>query len=306
MVKASNSCLKKKSYFKRYQVKPKRRRQGKTDYAARRILIRQQKNKYATPKYRLIARKTNRKIIAQIAKATIKGDIIITQASSSELPRYGVKLGLTNYPAAYMTGLLLARRHLAKLELADMFEGFPEVTGQADEENDGERTPFIAYLDVGLTRTSTGNNMFGVLKGAVDGGINVPFSGMGKRFPGWDQDADDGKGELVPEAHRDRIFGKHIAENMNRLQEEEDDDNAYKKQYARYIKAGITGDQLEDIYKKAHAAIRADPSPAKKAGGKAKYNGPFKRKPRLTLEQRREQLKQRIAELQAAAMEDDD
>lgn len=37
------------------------------------------------------------------------------QASSKELPRYGVKVGLKNYPAAYCTGLLVARRLLRQL-----------------------------------------------------------------------------------------------------------------------------------------------------------------------------------------------
>jgi len=31
-------------------------------------------------------------------------------AHSHELPKYGLKVGLTNYAAAYCTGLLLARR----------------------------------------------------------------------------------------------------------------------------------------------------------------------------------------------------
>lgn len=37
------------------------------------------------------------------------------QASSTELPRYGVKVGLKNYAAAYCTGLLVARRLLRQL-----------------------------------------------------------------------------------------------------------------------------------------------------------------------------------------------
>jgi Ribosomal protein L18 len=36
--------------------------------------------------------------------------MIVCAAYSHELPRYGVKVGLTNYAAAYCTGLLLARR----------------------------------------------------------------------------------------------------------------------------------------------------------------------------------------------------
>ena len=46
-----------------------------------------------------------------------------------------------------------------------------------------ERRPFKAILDAGLARTTTGARMFGVLKGAVDGGMNVPH-GI-KRFPGY-------------------------------------------------------------------------------------------------------------------------
>lgn len=43
------------------------------------------------------------------------------------------------------------------------------------------------YLDVGLARTTTGARVFGAMKGAVDGGLNVPHSL--KRFPGYDAEA---------------------------------------------------------------------------------------------------------------------
>lgn len=46
----------------------------------------------------------------QIAYARIEGDMIVCAAYAHELPKYGVKVGLTNYAAAYCTGLLLARR----------------------------------------------------------------------------------------------------------------------------------------------------------------------------------------------------
>lgn len=36
--------------------------------------------------------------------------MIVCAAYSHELPKYGVSVGLTNYAAAYCTGLLLARR----------------------------------------------------------------------------------------------------------------------------------------------------------------------------------------------------
>merc|ERR1711917_179052 len=103
---------KNKAYFKRYQVKFRRRREGKTDYFARKRLCVQDKNKYNTPKYRLVVRITNKDIIAQIAYARLQGDVVICAAYSHELPRYGVSCGLTNYAAAYATGLLIGRRIL--------------------------------------------------------------------------------------------------------------------------------------------------------------------------------------------------
>lgn len=53
---------------------------------------------------------TNRDVIAQVAYARIEGDVIVAAAYAHELPRYGIKVGLTNYASCYCTGLLLARR----------------------------------------------------------------------------------------------------------------------------------------------------------------------------------------------------
>lgn len=121
--------VKNKQYFKRFQVKFKRRRQGKTDYYARKRLIVQDKNKYNTPKYRLVVRISNCDITCQVAYARIEGDKIVCAAYSHELPKYGVKVGLTNYAAAYCTGLLLARRLLKKLKLDTLYEGTAEASG---------------------------------------------------------------------------------------------------------------------------------------------------------------------------------
>ena len=52
-------------YFSRYQVKYRRRRSGKTDYRARLRLCLQDKNKYSTPKYRVIVRFSNTDITCQ-------------------------------------------------------------------------------------------------------------------------------------------------------------------------------------------------------------------------------------------------
>lgn len=93
--------VKNKAYYKRYQVKYRRRREGKTDYRARRGLICQDKNKYNTPKYRLVVRITNRDIVAQVVSAKIQGDYVLAAAYSHELVKFGLpaKIGLTNYAA---------------------------------------------------------------------------------------------------------------------------------------------------------------------------------------------------------------
>ena len=50
----------------------------------------------------MIVRVTNRDIICQIAYARVEGDMIVCAADAHELPKYGVKVGLTNYAAAYL------------------------------------------------------------------------------------------------------------------------------------------------------------------------------------------------------------
>jgi large subunit ribosomal protein L5e len=245
--------IKNKAYFKRFQVKFKRRRDGVTDYYARRRLIFQDKNKYNTPKYRMVVRFTNKNIICQIAYARIEGDVIMCAAYSHELPRYGVKVGLTNYAAAYCTGLLLARRLLKQLKLDETYQGQVEVNGEQFNVEDVNDAPgaFRAYLDVGLARTTTGARVFGALKGAADGGIDIPHST--RRFPGYDAENKSYNAQV----HRDHIFGKHVSDYMTYLQE--NDEEAFKRQFSGFIKEGITPPKVEEMYKKAHAAIRADP-----------------------------------------------
>lgn len=246
---------KNKAYFKRYQTKFRRRREGKTDYYARRRLVIQDKNKYNSPKYRFVVRFTNRDIICQVVYSVIKGDIVLSAAYSHELKRYGIKTGLTNYAAAYATGLLAARRVLKKLNLDKQYEGQTEVNGEhydVSEEYSGGRQPFYCLLDVGLKRTSTGAKVFGAMKGAVDGGLEIPHSPS--RFVGYDEESE----ELDAETLRKYIFGGHVADYMRHLQENAGD--KYKKQFSKYIEAGIGADDIEAVYSKAHAAIRADPS----------------------------------------------
>ncbi|CAO2639013.1 60S ribosomal protein L5 [Lemmus lemmus] len=187
----------------------------------------------------MIVRVTNRDIICQIAYARIEGDMIVCAAYAHELPKYGVKVGLTNYAAAYCTGLLLARRLLNRFGMDKIYEGQVEVTG--DEYNvesiDGQPGAFTCYLDAGLARTTTGNKVFGALKGAVDGGLSIPHST--KRFPGYDSESK----EFNAEVHRKHIMGQNVADYMRYLMEEDED--AYKKQFSQYIKNNVTPDMVK-------------------------------------------------------------
>lgn len=135
-------------------------------------------------------------------------------AYSGELARYGApvyagsKRGFKNYPAAYATGLLLARRLLSheKIKLDQVYQGTIKVDGayvKAVKRPEGERRrPFKVLLDVGLSRTTTGARLFAAMKGAVDGGLFVPHKPT--RFP-----ADKAmKGKFNPKQLRKYIFGK--------------------------------------------------------------------------------------------------
>lgn len=257
--------VKNNAYFKRFQVKFRRRREAKTDYYARTRLILQDKNKYATPKYRLVFRKTNKDLIVQIIAADIDHDRVVESAYAHELKNYGVHVGLTNYAAAYCTGLLLARRINKKFNLD--YEGQTQVDGAIynNEEVQGDKAAFRAFLDVGLARTTTGARIFGALKGAVDGGLHVPHTD--RRFPG-SKTTEKNKYEANPEFHKGYIFGKHVSEYMTLLQEGgedsdgkavEADEKAYATRFSQYIKHGISADGIEGLYQAAHAAIRANP-----------------------------------------------
>ncbi|KAJ1309195.1 hypothetical protein OPQ81_004864 [Rhizoctonia solani] len=296
--------VKTNAYFSRYQVKYRRRREGKTDYYARKRLVVQAKNKYNAPKYRLVVRFSNKNITVQVVYARLQGDFVLVAANSRELPRYGIEHGLTNWTAAYATGLLAARRALTKLGLADKYQGVTEPDGTISltEAAEDAPRPFKAYLDVGLKRTSTGSRVFGALKGASDGGIFIPHSE--KRFPGYDNESKS----LDAEVLKKYIFGGHVAEYMESLEEE--DDERFKKQFSTYLESGVGSEDIEEIYTNAYAAIREDPSFKPTDKDKDwKAESLKHRTPKLTNAQRKENIQNKIAAFKAgqeAGAEDDE
>ena len=126
-----------------YRVPYRRRREKKTDYAARRIL--------ATSEYpRFVVRVSNKEITVQVTKSEIEGDYVLVNASSQELKaKYGWKASGKNIPAAYLIGYIAGKKALG--------EGIS-----------------IANLDMGLKRVTTGNKVFAVVQGANDAGLEIP------------------------------------------------------------------------------------------------------------------------------------
>merc|ERR1712183_126348 len=65
----------------------------------------------------------------------------------------------------------------------------------------------------------------------ADGGIDIPHSN--RRFPGYDAESK----EFSAAVHRDHILGKHVADYMQYLQE--NDEEAYRRQFGRFIKLNL-------------------------------------------------------------------
>jgi large subunit ribosomal protein L5e len=127
---------------------------------------------------------------------------------------------------------------LQQVGLDQAYQGNSEINGAhyMVEDNAEGRGCFRACLDVGLARTTTGSKVFAAMKGAADGGLDIPHSE--KRFPGYDKEA----GEFNAEVHRAHIFGQHVADYMRHLLEEDED--AFKRQFSLFIKNGVTADSV--------------------------------------------------------------
>jgi large subunit ribosomal protein L18 len=128
-----------------YRVQLRRRREGKTDYQARKALV-------TSRKPRLVTRGSLNNVEAQIIVAKPHGDEVLVSANSRELIKsFGWKAPTGNIPAAYLTGLLVG----LKAKAAGITE---------------------AILDLGLVSPTKGSRTFAVLSGVVDAGVEVPHS----------------------------------------------------------------------------------------------------------------------------------
>ncbi|AFA38143.1 Ribosomal protein L18 [Pyrobaculum oguniense TE7] len=126
----------------RYKVPFRRRREGLTNYRKRRKLV-------ISKKPRLVVRKTNKHIIAQIVVAKPIGDVTVAGADTRILAKFGWRGDENNTSAAYLLGLVV---------------GYKARMRGVEE----------AILDIGLHRPTPGARVFAVLKGALDAGLKIP------------------------------------------------------------------------------------------------------------------------------------
>merc|ERR1719390_123087 len=139
-----------------------------------------------------------------------------------------------------------------------MIKGKEELDGEDFhiEDEDVDQRPFKVILDVGVRNTCVGARMWGALKGAADGGLHVPHNT--KNFPGYKPAEEKGaEPEYDAEAHKERIFGSHVKEYMEMLQEE--DPTKYEAHFSKFIENSIDADGMEDMYSGAHSKIRENP-----------------------------------------------
>ena len=129
-------------------MKKQRRLEGKTDYKARLSLLK-------SGKPRLVARKTNRYVIAQIIEAKQAQDKIILGINSKMLLAKGwpkdKEGSLKSLQAAYLTGFILGK--LAQ-----------------------EKNIKSAIFEIGINRNVKKSRLYAVLKGALDAGLNIPHN----------------------------------------------------------------------------------------------------------------------------------
>jgi len=128
----------------RYTVPMRRRREARTDYHQRLRLLK-------SGKPRLVARKSNRQVRAQLVTTGPEGDLTVAAATSNDLREYGWEAPTGNMPAAYLTGLLA---------------GLRAVEAGVEE----------AVLDIGLNSPTPGSKVFAVQEGAIDAGLEIPHN----------------------------------------------------------------------------------------------------------------------------------
>jgi large subunit ribosomal protein L18 len=136
------------------RTQKRRRRENKTDYKARRILL-------ISGLPRVVVRMTNKYFILQAVESSEAQDKVLVTVTSKDLLKNGwdkKKAGsLKGISAGYLTGILMAKK-LGKKKY---------------------------IVDLGMARTGKGGRIFAVVAGLVEGGLDVPANK--KVFPSEDR-----------------------------------------------------------------------------------------------------------------------
>lgn len=184
----------------RYRVHYRRRREKKTDYAARRIMA-------TSGKPRFVIRVSNRNILVQLIKSKIEGDYVVVQAESNELEKLGWKGSGKNIPAAYLLGYMVG------LEAKKL--GIEE-----------------AILDIGLKRSTKGNKIYAVVKGANDAELHVPCDS-----------------DVIPSP--EQINGSIIAQYAKNME----DPLEYERRFSVYLRRGLIPESIPDHFEEVKEQI---------------------------------------------------
>ena len=146
----------------------RRRRENRTDYKARRILL-------ESDLPRVVVRRTNRYFVLQLIESSEAQDKVLVTMSSKELLKndWDGDGNLKSVPAGYLTGVLFARRVKDKIKKK-------------------------CIIDLGMARTLKGGRVFAVVKGLVDGGLDVDVDE--KVFPS-----------------DDRLSGEHLKDGVREM-----------------------------------------------------------------------------------------
>jgi len=122
-----------------YVVRFRRRREGKTNYKKRLQYLK-------SKKIRFVIRISNKNCVCQMVKYSPSGDTTLATARSIELKEYGYKGNTGNRKSTYLTAYLCAKRSQSKK----------------------------AIIDMGLQHLHPKGRLYSAVKGAVDGGMEIP------------------------------------------------------------------------------------------------------------------------------------
>ncbi len=136
------------------RTQKRRRRENKTDYKARRIML-------VSGLPRIVVRATNKYFILQVVESHEAQDKVLVTITSKDLLKNGwseeKKGSLKSISAGYLTGILMAKK----------LKGGKYI------------------VDLGMARTYKGGRVFSVIAGLIEGGLDIPANK--KVFPSEDR-----------------------------------------------------------------------------------------------------------------------